>query len=53
MALWVPETVLNMIEGLDVSTIETSCCGMAGAFGYGRDTYEFLKKWQKQIFTRG
>tara|TARA_B100001939_G_C16943413_1_gene619218 strand:- start:2308 stop:4059 length:1752 start_codon:yes stop_codon:yes gene_type:complete len=38
------ETVLNMIEGLDVSTIETSCCGMAGAFGYGRDTYEVSQK---------
>ncbi|MGA0371775.1 MAG: (Fe-S)-binding protein, partial [Paracoccaceae bacterium] len=38
------ETVLNMIEGLEVSTIETSCCGMAGAFGYGRDTYEVSQK---------
>ncbi|MET4036640.1 Fe-S oxidoreductase, partial [Bradyrhizobium sp. RT4a] len=21
-------------------TIESSCCGMAGAFGYGADTYD-------------
>jgi Fe-S oxidoreductase len=24
---------------LNVKTIESSCCGMAGAFGYGADTY--------------
>jgi len=31
---------LALVEGLTVETIETSCCGMAGAFGYGADTYE-------------
>jgi Fe-S oxidoreductase len=25
---------------LNVETIESSCCGMAGAFGYGADTYQ-------------
>ena len=34
------EQVLRLIPGLDVETIESSCCGMAGAFGYGADTYE-------------
>ena len=34
------EKVLRLIPGLDVETIESSCCGMAGAFGYGADTYE-------------
>ena len=29
-----------MIEGLEVETIETSCCGMAGAFGYGTETFD-------------
>ena len=28
-----------MIPDLTVETIESSCCGMAGAFGYGADTY--------------
>ncbi len=28
------ERVLGMIPGLEVETIATSCCGMAGAFGY-------------------
>ena len=28
-----------MIEGLEVETIESSCCGMAGAFGYDASTY--------------
>jgi FAD/FMN-containing dehydrogenase/Fe-S oxidoreductase len=31
---------LALVEGLEVETVETSCCGMAGAFGYGADTYE-------------
>ena len=34
------EAVLRDIAGAEVETIETSCCGMAGAFGYGRDTYD-------------
>ena len=34
------ETVLRDMAGLEVETVETSCCGMAGAFGYGRDTYD-------------
>jgi FAD/FMN-containing dehydrogenase/Fe-S oxidoreductase len=32
--------VLRLIPGLDVAPIESSCCGMAGAFGYGADTYD-------------
>jgi Fe-S oxidoreductase len=34
------EQVLRLVPGLDVKTIESSCCGMAGAFGYGADTYQ-------------
>ena len=33
------EATLSLVEGLSVETVETSCCGMAGAFGYGADTY--------------
>jgi FAD/FMN-containing dehydrogenase/Fe-S oxidoreductase len=33
------EQVLRLIPDLKVETIESSCCGMAGAFGYGADTY--------------
>jgi Fe-S oxidoreductase len=29
-----------MVEGLTVETVESTCCGMAGAFGYGADTHE-------------
>jgi Fe-S oxidoreductase len=32
--------VLKLVPGLEVETVESSCCGMAGAFGYGADTYE-------------
>jgi FAD/FMN-containing dehydrogenase/Fe-S oxidoreductase len=34
------EKILRLIPDLAVETIESSCCGMAGAFGYGADTYE-------------
>ncbi|CAN5768016.1 FAD-binding and (Fe-S)-binding domain-containing protein [soil metagenome] len=31
------ETVLRAVPNLDLRPIETSCCGMAGAFGYQRE----------------
>jgi Fe-S oxidoreductase len=31
---------LRLVPGLDVTPIESSCCGMAGAFGYGADTID-------------
>ena len=34
------EQILRLIPDLQVESIESSCCGMAGAFGYGADTYE-------------
>ena len=34
------EQVLRLVPDLNVETIEFSCCGMAGAFGYGADTYQ-------------
>jgi FAD/FMN-containing dehydrogenase/Fe-S oxidoreductase len=34
------EQALRLIPDLKIETIESSCCGMAGAFGYGADTYE-------------
>jgi Fe-S oxidoreductase len=34
------ETTLKLIPGLDVATIESSCCGMAGAFGYDAATID-------------
>jgi len=34
------EAVLNTVPGLDVRPIQSSCCGMAGAFGYGAETID-------------
>ncbi|MEL7211117.1 MAG: FAD-binding and (Fe-S)-binding domain-containing protein [Pseudomonadota bacterium] len=34
------QAALKRIPDADVSVIETSCCGMAGAFGYNRDTVD-------------
>jgi FAD/FMN-containing dehydrogenase/Fe-S oxidoreductase len=32
--------ILKLVPDLAVETIESSCCGMAGAFGYGADTID-------------
>jgi FAD/FMN-containing dehydrogenase/Fe-S oxidoreductase len=32
------EKTLRLVPGLKVETVESSCCGMAGAFGYASDT---------------
>ncbi|WP_424972336.1 FAD-binding and (Fe-S)-binding domain-containing protein [Dinoroseobacter sp. S76] len=34
------QQVLSQIPGAEIEMVETSCCGMAGAFGYGKDTVE-------------
>ncbi len=38
------ENILKNIRGTEVETIETSCCGMAGSFGYDKDTYDISMK---------
>ena len=34
------QKLLKLIPGLTVETIESSCCGMAGSFGYGAETID-------------
>jgi FAD/FMN-containing dehydrogenase/Fe-S oxidoreductase len=34
------ERILRLVPELKVETVESSCCGMAGAFGYGTETYD-------------
>jgi Fe-S oxidoreductase len=43
-AMGAVEKVLRFVPGLSVETIESSCCGMAGAFGYEADNYETSMK---------
>ena len=43
-AMGAVEGVLRMIPGLDVETIESSCCGMAGSFGYDVSTIDVSLK---------
>ena len=38
------ERVLQLVPGLQVSTVESSCCGMAGSFGYEAGHYEISMK---------
>jgi FAD/FMN-containing dehydrogenase/Fe-S oxidoreductase len=39
-AMGAVEGTLRLIPELDVQTVESSCCGMAGAFGYHADTVD-------------
>ena len=34
------ERVLNLIPDLEIKTIDSSCCGMAGSFGYEKEHYD-------------
>lgn len=38
------ESLLGLIPGLEVATIDSSCCGMAGSFGYEAEHYEMSMK---------
>jgi Fe-S oxidoreductase len=38
------ERVLQLIPGLQVESVESSCCGMAGAFGYEAAHYDISMK---------
>jgi FAD/FMN-containing dehydrogenase/Fe-S oxidoreductase len=34
------ETALKLVPGLTIEAVESSCCGMAGSFGYDADTID-------------
>ncbi len=38
------EKVLRMVPGLTVDTVQASCCGMAGSFGYEAEHYDVSMK---------
>jgi Fe-S oxidoreductase len=38
------EKVLRLVPGLEVQTVQTSCCGMAGSFGYEAEHYDVSMK---------
>jgi Fe-S oxidoreductase len=43
-AMGAVEHVLRLVPGLTVRTIESSCCGMAGSFGYEAEHYDMSMK---------
>jgi FAD/FMN-containing dehydrogenase/Fe-S oxidoreductase len=43
-AMGAVETCLRMIPDLEVITVESSCCGMAGAFGYDAEHFDVSMK---------
>ena len=38
--LWAAEEMLRLIPGLAIDVVESSCCGMAGSFGYEAAHYD-------------
>ena len=42
------ETTLRLIPDIELSTIQSSCCGMAGAFGYEAEHYELSMRMAEQ-----
>jgi Fe-S oxidoreductase len=47
------EKTLSMVPGLDVEMITASCCGMAGAFGYHKDTIDVsLAMAEESLFPK-
>ena len=36
--------VLSMVPGMEIQLVETSCCGMAGSFGYEAEHYDVSMK---------
>ena len=38
------EKALRLVPGLEVETVASSCCGMAGSFGYQAETYDLSMK---------
>src|SRR5207302_120084 len=45
------EAALKLVPNLAVETVDTSCCGMAGAFGYAADTLDVsLKMGELSLF---
>ena len=38
------EKTLKLVPGLNVQTVQSSCCGMAGSFGYEAEHYEVSMK---------
>ena len=43
-AMGAVEAALKLVPDLTVETLESSCCGMAGAFGYHADTIDVSLK---------
>ncbi|MDH3452031.1 MAG: FAD-binding oxidoreductase, partial [Gammaproteobacteria bacterium] len=38
------EATLRLVPGLSVEHVESGCCGMAGAFGYGAETFDISRR---------
>jgi Fe-S oxidoreductase len=43
-AMGAVQKVLKLVPGLSIKTITSSCCGMAGAFGYQAETFDVSMK---------
>lgn len=44
--------LLSMIPGSKVTMLDSTCCGMAGTFGYKKENYEFAQEIGTLLFDR-
>jgi Fe-S oxidoreductase len=51
-AMGAVEKTLRLVPGLEVETVQSSCCGMAGAFGYQAETYDVSMKMAELSLPR-
>jgi Fe-S oxidoreductase len=45
-------SVLKMVPDLEVEVVESSCCGMAGSFGYESAHYDISIRWPSFLCCR-
>ncbi len=46
------KNILEEVEGLKVKVLETGCCGMAGSYGYQKETADISLKIGEELFNR-
>lgn len=44
--------LLKMIPGVEVTVLESQCCGIAGTFGFKKENYEVQKKIGEPLFKQ-
>ncbi len=44
--------ILQMIPGVNLTVLDSNCCGMAGTYGFKKENYEFSQEIGKPLFNQ-